>query len=45
MKEFHVRAMYRERQNPDYEGLRNILTTELEKHENEPDFDKFDWQK
>lgn len=30
---------------PDYDAFRNILFTELEKHKNEADFDKFDWQK
>lgn len=29
----------------DYDEFRNILKTELEKHRNEPDYDKFDWQK
>lgn len=30
---------------PDYDTFRNVLNTELDKHRNEPDFDKFDWQK
>lgn len=29
---------------PDYEAFRNILKTELEKHKNEPNYHKFDWQ-
>lgn len=29
---------------PDYDALRNILKTELEKHQNKTNFDKFDWQ-
>lgn len=28
----------------DYSKFRNILRTELEKHRNEADFDRFDWQ-
>lgn len=29
---------------PDYEAFRNLLRTELEKHKDEPNYDKFDWQ-
>lgn len=29
---------------PDYEAFRNVLRTELEKHKDEPNYDKFDWQ-
>lgn len=28
-----------------YEKLRNVFKTELEKHKNESNYDKFDWQK
>lgn len=31
-------------EKPDYEKLRNILTTELEKHQHKPNYDKFEWQ-
>lgn len=30
---------------PDYEIMRNLFQMELDKHKNESDFDKFDWQK
>lgn len=29
---------------PDYEELRRILSAELVKHKNEPNYEKLDWQ-
>lgn len=41
---FKVKMLTSESIYPDYEALRKILETELNKHRNEMNFDKFDWQ-
>lgn len=43
-EQFEQKAKYPKTEKPDYEGVRKILRTELEKHKNEPNYDKFDWQ-
>lgn len=47
LTEFKNLARSLNSKEPDYDAneFRNILQTELEKHRNESDYDKFDWQK
>lgn len=42
---FKQKARFPLTEKPDYNELRSILTTEMTKYKNEPDYDKFDWQK
>lgn len=44
LKKFLQKAECPLTEEPDYDDLRNILMTELEKHRNELNYDKFDWQ-
>lgn len=44
LKEFFDEALDSETKGPNYNKLRRILQTELEKHANEPYFEKLDWQ-
>lgn len=42
---FLQKAQHPTTEKPDYEELKQILSTELEKHKNETNYDKFDWEK
>lgn len=44
LKEFLSETMYPKYNEVDYDELRRILQTELEKYKNESNYDKFDWQ-
>lgn len=44
LTEFLQMARNSKYDRPDYEAFRNLLRKELEKHRNEPNYDKFDWQ-
>lgn len=41
----HLKTKLETDKQPDYDTFRNILKFELEKYINEPDFDRFEWQK
>lgn len=44
LEEFEQKVQNLKSDQIDYEELRRILRTELEKHKNEPNYEKFDWQ-
>lgn len=44
LKNLYHEAMFPETTKPDYRILRKIMKTELEKHKNEPTYEKFEWQ-
>lgn len=45
LEEFQQTNLHSKFIYPNYEELRNILKTELDKHQNEQNFGKFDWQR
>lgn len=43
LEKFAHKAQYPKTERPDYDELKRILSTELEKHKNEPKYNSFDW--
>lgn len=43
--DFSEKAEHPMLENPDYQSLRRILKSLLEKHQNDPNYDTFEWQK
>lgn len=44
LKKLYQKAKSSETNKPDYQALKRIMKSELEKHKDEPTYVKFEWQ-